>query len=272
MKHFHIPTIDGKYWAALMAASVFGANTGDFVSEQLGLGNFAGLPVLALALVVLFVVEKWDRWKHPAYFWTTIVLVRTAATNLGDISADNFHVARPLTIAGLVFVMGITGVLWARYNRAHKVDTAKGLATLPVYWWTMLLAGTLGTVVGDFCSYNLPSLLAGKGLETHWVPGAGGPDGPTGFNLDNLWATLACGVPVALLLFFGRKPGRVTQLAYYWTTVVFIRSAGTAAGDFFSHGPLGLPLSLALSGIVFVAAILFYPSTKKEPQALVVPS
>lgn len=265
MKQIHLPKIDGKYWASLILASIFGANTGDFLAGPLGLGNYSGLPVLAVVLVVLFVVEKFDRWKHPAYFWATIVVVRTAATNLGDISADNLHIARPFTILGLLVVILVTGILWARYNRKHQIDTATGLSSLPVYWWTMLLAGTLGTVVGDFCSYNLPNLLAGKGLEAHWVPGNFDENGPVGFNLNNLWATLLCGVPVALLLFFGRKPGRITHLAYYWTTVVLIRSAGTAAGDLFSHGPLGLPVSLAASGVLFVAAILFFPGRKEAP-------
>ena len=268
MQKIHLPKIDAKYWAALIIASILGANTGDFLAGPLGLGNYSGLPIIAVIIIVLFVVEKFDRWKHPAYFWATVVLVRTMATNIGDISSDNLHLARPLTILGILVLMGITVFFWAKYNRKHLIDTSNSLSSLPVYWWALLLAGVLGTVIGDFCSYNLPNLLAGKGLETHWIPGAGDEDGPIGFNLNNLWAALICGVPVAFLLYFGSKHGKVTHLAYYWTIVVLIRSAGTAAGDFFAHSPIGLPTSLAVSGVLFVAAILFFPGSRQKPEPL----
>jgi uncharacterized membrane-anchored protein len=39
----NLPTIDACYWTAILAASMCGANTGDFASRILGLGHTRGL-------------------------------------------------------------------------------------------------------------------------------------------------------------------------------------------------------------------------------------
>jgi len=63
MQPNHVPSIGKKYWAALILASVFGANTGDFLSDVLGLGHIAGLPYLAalFAIVVIVVLFFYGR-------------------------------------------------------------------------------------------------------------------------------------------------------------------------------------------------------------------
>jgi Repeat of Unknown Function (DUF347) len=48
MKARNLPTIDARYWVAILAASMCGANTGDFASRILGLGHTRGLLPLAL--------------------------------------------------------------------------------------------------------------------------------------------------------------------------------------------------------------------------------
>ena len=49
-----LPTIDARYWTAILAASMCGANIGDFASRILGLGHTRGL--LPLALIFLAIV------------------------------------------------------------------------------------------------------------------------------------------------------------------------------------------------------------------------
>ena len=44
----------------LVAASIFGTNTGDMISEYFHLGNVAGLPYIAAALLALFAVERFS--------------------------------------------------------------------------------------------------------------------------------------------------------------------------------------------------------------------
>ena len=81
MQQIHLPTLSTRYWVALCLASIFGANMGDFFARNLGLGHVAGLPFLALALAIVIVGERFDRTVHQVYYWTAIIVVRTAATN-----------------------------------------------------------------------------------------------------------------------------------------------------------------------------------------------
>ena len=82
MKPRSLPTIDARYWTAILAASMCGANTGDFVSRILGLGHTRGL--LPLGLIFLAIVWAEARSKLPteAYYWLAIIVLRTGATNL----------------------------------------------------------------------------------------------------------------------------------------------------------------------------------------------
>ena len=82
MQQYHVPLLGLRYWIALCLASVFGANMGDFFAHNMALGHVAGLPFLAIALALVFLLERFDRTAHEAFYWLAIVVVRTAATNL----------------------------------------------------------------------------------------------------------------------------------------------------------------------------------------------
>jgi uncharacterized membrane-anchored protein len=64
-------------------------------------------------------------------------------------------------------------------------------------------------------------------------------------------------VVVVLLAVGWRGPLRLPP--FYWLTVVAIRAAGTAVGDFVSgRNMLGLPISTAVTGILFVVLLLVW--------------
>jgi uncharacterized membrane-anchored protein len=229
-----VPKINAAYWACLILASIFGANAGDFLADVLHLGHLSGIPYLAACLAALFVIERLTPHPSAIYFWVAIIIIRASATNIGDVFHDlhiGFAYSVPLTAALLMICVTI-------WRTARPSDTAAG--TIPVngfYWITMFVAGVLGTVGGDAMSY--------------------------GVRLGNAGATLAIGAPLALALFIGRK-GLLTQLYYYWITVALIRSAGTAAGDWLAHGPIGMTLATVASGAVFFAAVLFTYTASQE--------
>jgi uncharacterized membrane-anchored protein len=108
----------------------------------------------------------------------------------------------------------------------------------------MFIAGTLGTVFGDFCSHNL--------------------------GLDDAGAAMALSPIVVVLLLVGWR-GPLRLLPCYWLTVVAIRAAGTAVGDFVSgRNMLGLPMSTALTGVLFVVLLSVWKEsgTSEQPAAL----
>jgi uncharacterized membrane-anchored protein len=220
-----IPKLNAVYWTALILASVFGANAGDFLAGAMGLGHLRGIPFLAVALAVIFFIERATRRPSGLYYWAAIIIIRASATNIGDAFRD-FGIGFAWSVPAVSLLMIAAITIWQRVGRpvsAQGVPSADGF-----YWSVMFLAGVLGTLVGDAVSYPL--------------------------HLGNLGATIALGIPLACVLIVGRG-GPLGRVYTYWPTVVLIRSAGTAAGDLLAHHYLGLGPSTAVTGLVFLAVI-----------------
>jgi uncharacterized membrane-anchored protein len=239
MQQIHLPTLGTRYWAALCLASIFGANMGDFFAHNLGLGHVAGLPFQALALIIVVVSERFDRNVHQAYYWTAIIIVRTAATNFADFACGDMKLPRLLVMAGLAALL-VAALLasWQFVWRGQPEKACDGGLVLRAdagYWTSMFIAGTLGTVIGDYCSHNL--------------------------RLEDAGAALVLGSLLALL-FVATRNGLLQSLSYYWLTIVAVRAAGTVVGDLLAgRHMLGLPTSTLFTGILFVGLLTAW----KEP-------
>jgi uncharacterized membrane-anchored protein len=243
MQQIHLPMLGTRYWAALCLASIFGANMGDFFAHNLGLGHVAGLPFLALALAIVIVSERFDRTIHQAYYWTAIIIVRTAATNFADFACGDLKQPRLWVIAGLTAALVIAllaswQLSWRRLSdKPDSTDTV--LRADYGYWVSMFIAGTLGTVIGDYCSHDL--------------------------HLGDAEASILLGAILAALFLMARN-GLLRSLPYYWLTIVAVRAAGTVVGDFFAgRNMLGLALSTLVTGALFVALLALWkqPATQK---------
>jgi uncharacterized membrane-anchored protein len=97
----------------------------------------------------------------------------------------------------------------------------------------MMIAGTLGTVIGDYSSFGL--------------------------HLGTANASLMLGVLLAAILFVGSR-GLFATVAFYWLTIVAVRSAGTSIGDFLAGKAvgIGLPMSTLLTGLFFVTTLMVW--------------
>jgi uncharacterized membrane-anchored protein len=243
MQPIHLPMLNARYWSALCLASIFGANMGDLFARNLGLGHVAGLPFLALALAIVIIVERFDRMQHQAYYWIGIVIVRTAATNFADFAAGDMKLPRLWVMAALLILL--VAALWLSWKFSWQRLSAKSDQVLRAdlgYWICMFIAGTLGTVIGDFCSHNL--------------------------GLDDGGAAILLSPIVTVLLLVGWR-GPLRLLPFYWATVVTIRAAGTAVGDFLSgRHMLGLPVSTAVTGILFVILLVAWKESARSEKAL----
>ena len=230
MQDRHLPSLGPRFWAALCLASIFGANMGDYFAHNLGLGHVAGLPFLAVAFAVVLMVERFDRAVHEVYYWVAIILVRTAATNLGDFFAGDLKLPRPWVMAGLIVLLAVVVAIAARTVWRTAGAEVRVLRADAAYWLAMLVAGTLGTVMGDYVSHNL--------------------------HLGDLWGSVALSVPLLVLFAIGSR-GLIWSLPFYWVTVVMVRAAGTLVGDYFAgRKMLGLPLSTLVTGVVFVGLLV----------------
>jgi uncharacterized membrane-anchored protein len=246
MQPNHLPALGARYWSALCVASIFGANMGDFFARNLGLGHLAGLPFLAAALAVVIAAERFDRMRHQSYYWIAVIIVRTAATNFADFACGDMKLPRLWVMAALAILLA--AAVWLSWQFAWRwlADKADNVLRADLgYWVCMFIAGTLGTVIGDFCSYNM--------------------------GLDDARASALLSPIVALLFLIGRR-GPLRLLPFYWLTVVAIRAAGTAVGDLISgRHMLGLPLSTAATGVLFVVLLMVWKETARPETAVVTP-
>jgi len=237
MQPIHLPTLGPRYWTALCLASIFGANMGDFFAHDLGLGHVDGLPFLAMAFAIVIAGERFDRAVHQVYYWTAIIIIRTAATNSADFLCGDMKLPRVWVIAALTALLAAAVALSWQFLWRRKPDqgAAAVLRADSGYWISMLIAGTLGTVIGDYCSHNL--------------------------HLGDAEASILLSLILGLLFVLARG-GLLRVLWFYWLTVVTVRAAGTAVGDMVaSRGLLGLPLSTLVTGVIFVAVLVAW----KEP-------
>lgn len=218
LKPRHAPANGLAFWVALCLASILGCNTGDYFASFFG--HISGLPVLIAAFAGVLFVEQRDAGSSTAFYWIAIIIVRTAATNLADFFAHGVGLVPAL---GALAVLLVLSMLLARRLRAAAPATP-GLPTVDgPYWLTMLLAGTLGTALGDFSSFHTGLGLAGASLA--------------------LSALVAVLVAVKL-----RSPMPLS----YWLIVVAIRTAGTSVGDFFAH-TIGLWQSTLVFAVLLTA-------------------
>ncbi len=229
MQPVHVPRLDRRYWVALGLASVAGANAGDLEAHGLGLGHVAGLPLLAACVAGVLLAERRSARPGTAFYWTAILLVRMAATNLADFLTHDLRLAYPGTIAAL----GIATLLPVLRARRSRDELDGRMANDGWFWAAMLAAGALGTAVGD------------------------GVAGPAGFGTGPATLVLAV-LPCLMLGLGGASPDRLG----YWLAVVGIRCTGTTAGDFLA-GRLGLPASTA----TFVLLLLLAAFTRWHADA-----
>ncbi len=218
LKPSHTPVNGVHFWTALCLASILGCNTGDYFASFFGL--LSGFPALLIAFAIVLVLEQRDRGDSKAFYWLAIILVRTAATNLADFVAHQIGVVEAM--AGMTALL-LAVMLLVRVRRGRA---GEGLPVMDgMYWATMLIAGTLGTALGDFMSSKA-------------MLGLGG-------------ASIALSVLVAALI--AMKTSRAIAFALsYWLVVVAIRTAGTSVGDWFAHH-IGLWQSTLAFTVLLVA-------------------
>ncbi len=99
-----MPRIDGRYWAAMSIAGVFGTVAGDFASHMVGL--YAAAAVLCTLLVAVIAGRNSLAWRSLLAYWAVVLIERCAGTPFGDMLASH----RALGL-GLPLAMACTGGL-----------------------------------------------------------------------------------------------------------------------------------------------------------------
>ena len=213
------------YWFSMFAASAFGTNLGDFWVDGLALSRAASFASLAVIAGLAILGDRKSREAGRAAYWLAIVVLRAAATNIGDFLTQDLALGYlPVTVAlGLITLAagGLTRGSTAR-SGTPAIDGR--------YWMTMLVAGVFGTVGGDMASHSIGLYAA---------------------------AALLCLSTVIVIAI--RDASASTSVVAYWCVVLAERCAGTPVGDMLaSHRALGLglPLAMACTGGLLLVALL----------------
>ena len=92
--------IDGRYWAAMLPAGIFGTSGGDLVEHTLGMAVAA--PLLTAVLAVVLAVR--GRWFGTAVlgYWCAVLAERCAGTPVGDGLASRHGLGLGLPVATAV--------------------------------------------------------------------------------------------------------------------------------------------------------------------------
>jgi uncharacterized membrane-anchored protein len=168
-------------------------------------------------------------------FW----IVKIAATTLGETAGD--AVSMSMDLGYLV----ATGIFAAAFLVAVGVQIAAKRFHPFVYWSTIIATTTLGTTLADFADRSL-----GIGY-------AGG-------------STLLLALLLASLFVWHRTLGSVAvddlrsprAEAFYWTTIMFSQTLGTALGDWTADtAGLGYAGAAAIFGGLLLVVIVAYAAT-----------
>jgi uncharacterized membrane-anchored protein len=239
MRTRNLPTIDARYWTAIVAASMCGANTGDFASHNLHLGHTRGLLPFALIFGVILWVERRSKRATELWYWLAIIVARTAATNLADLGTHDLKLGYVVVEVSLAaFMLFVLLIDHARGARISDSQWGSLPATDLSYWIVMLSAGTLGTALGDWTADEL-----GLGL---------------GYGSVVLAAVLG------VVLLISTRYGRMTK-PWYWLSIVAARTVGTTLGDFLASRRglnFGLPVSTLCTSLLLISILVLWKSDR----------
>lgn len=246
MKSHNIPLLDGRYWLALLAASMLGTTFGDYVSEDLQFTYAGAVISFAILFGAILLFERKSPWRTIAWYWVAVVIFRSMATTLGDTISRTLNlgyggVSLVLAIALIAFV-AITSYLRSAGGFTQDVSGVGNRKTLKVdslYWAALLIASVFGTTFGDFM----------------WDD--------TGLGYGR--ASLVLGIVLTVLFIWDLRSKRVSDFRY-WGIVAMVRTSGTAMGDFLSEGAPELGFLYAAITMVIVLTLVLampLPGTRK---------
>ena len=214
------------YWFCMFAGSALGTNMGDFTVDWLGLGRETGFAALAILSALAIWGDSRLRQRSELSYWVAIVLLRAAATIIGDYMTHDLGISYVAASVGLGIATLIAG--WFTI-----IDPAQGRTPLVDrrYWIAMLIAGVFGTIGGDLTSHTI-GLFAAAGV--------------------------LCAV---LLVVLGARTALLpASVLGYWVVILAERAAGTPVGDSLAsrHGfALGLPLAMCCTfGLLAVGLLV----------------
>lgn len=179
--------------------------------------------------------EKQVLTKVPAVtlgFWLIKILATTFGETAGDAVSMSMNLGYLVSTAIFAAVLAMLIVWQIRARAFHPF----------LYWATIIASTTAGTTMADFATRSL---------------GIGYPGG----------SLLLLGAVLASLAVWHRVLGSISIQSvhepraelYYWLTITFSQTLGTALGDWIADGPVGyLGSAIIFGALLALLAIAYY--------------
>lgn len=233
-----VPVMGSRYWVGITVASICGANIGDVPADEFGLSNAAGIAALAAAFAAIVSVNQRSRNGHESLFWIAIIIVRAAATNIADLAIGRSHTGYWITAAALAALLTVTLAVGSAMSAGAE---SRALRAGPGYWATMLIAGTLGTVLGDGMGHAIAPITIGVPVS----------------------ACIAAMTVAAIFVYRAKHGISSAGTASYWVAIPAIRALGTNLADIAAY-LLSLPVSIALSSLLLAGVLTAWRDPRPE--------
>jgi uncharacterized membrane-anchored protein len=230
-----VPEVSLSFWVLTLLSTAVGAAAADLLSAHLGSG--LGLGMSATTAITSLAVAGALIWQlslgryFPRSYWLAVVLVAILSTLISDELVYNMGMSpwTPTVVFGAALAVAFT----ARNGSEHPVWVHSVLTRRREawYWFVVLCAFSLGTLVGDLVSEKLPLGYATAGF-------------------------VFAGVLAVITL--AHHGFGLNAVVTFWAAYVMTRSVGDSLGGFMSATPRDgdLVLGANATSAVFLAAVL----------------
>jgi uncharacterized membrane-anchored protein len=118
-----LPETNARYWATMLAVSVFGTTFGDFVGDDMGFGLAKASLSLGVLLAVVLFVQARARNANEMGYWAVIALVRTAGTCIADYVTEEEGLNLGFGFTAALIATLLLSILLARRKAIPEVST-----------------------------------------------------------------------------------------------------------------------------------------------------
>jgi uncharacterized membrane-anchored protein len=240
-----VPAVTAFFWIIKVLATTVGETFADFLTTFFHrnlhiLSRHASLyvcaisfGVLLLILIAQFIVNRYI----PLIYWTAIVVISVAGTQITDALHDIYGVELWATTVLFAVLLAVTFAIWYRSEGTLAMKSINTRKREAYYWLAILFTFALGTSAGDQLSEIMGGYL------------------PTGLVFVVPLAIYAAAILLVVVL---RQFGAIGTITAFWVAYILTRPLGANLGDLLAQQPAdgGAGLGTNTVSLIFLGLIL----------------
>ena len=234
-----VPAVTAFFWVIKVLATTVGETFADFLTTYFHhdlhiLTRHASLFVCAISVVSLLLILSVQFAVNryiPVIYWTAIVVISVAGTQITDALHDIYGVELWATTLLFAVLLSATFALWFRSEGTLAMKSINTRKREAFYWFAILFTFALGTSAGDQLSEVLSN----------------------GFVIPLI--VFAAAILLVVILNQLKLMGTI---AAFWVAYILTRPLGANLGDLLAQTPAdgGLGLGTSTVSLIFLALIL----------------